>query len=81
MSVHLELFVKAGNQYKVANMHDKAAAMFLKASDSFKLGDGCDLQAINNLVEAATCFRKAKNNDGMCVCLNVGGTYIVYMHT
>ena len=53
--------MKAGNSFKVANLHDKAADAFMLAYQSFQQADGSGLEAINNLVEAGNCLKKAKN--------------------
>lgn len=58
-----ELYKKAGNAFKVSNNHKLAGDAFLESSKCYKQGDGSNLEAINSLVEAGTCYRKAGEND------------------
>lgn len=52
-----ELFVKAGNAYKLHNLHESAGNAFLRAADAYGRADA-GTEAVNHLVEAANNFKK-----------------------
>eukprot|EP01031_Cornospumella_fuschlensis_P045826 gene45826-56088_t len=53
-----EIFVKAGNAYKLSNLYESAGNAFLKAAENYAQSENCQSDVVNQLVEAANNFKK-----------------------
>lgn len=53
-----EIFVKAGNAYKLANLYESAGNAFLRAAESYAKAENCATEVVNHMVEAANNFKK-----------------------
>jgi alpha-soluble NSF attachment protein len=61
-----DLYTKAANAYKLANLWQSAGEMYIKASECYKFLQS-NSDHVNSMVEAANCFKKISPLDSVAV--------------